>query len=317
MSAWSLRAAGASAKVARGSANSSPALKFTQTHRRLLERRDIEVVDVTTHPCDRVQIVEDAIAERKHILSQKPFALELSIGRSLVEKAASAGVKLAVNQNGRWAPHFSYLKRAVEAGLIGKLSSAHFSVHWDHSWIAKTRFDEMKHLVLFDFAIHWFDIIVYLFGERRACWVSASVSRADGQIVKPPMLAQAIVGYDNAQASLVFNGNVKYGREDQTYLAGTSGSLISRGPSLSDQRVTLHTSGGVASPVLKGTWFREGFIGAMSELLCAIEEEREPANSARGNLESLALCFAAVASAELHTPQIPGEVVRLSEAAQA
>ena len=36
----------------------------------------------------------------------------------------------------------------------------------------------------------------------------------------------------------------------------------------------------------------------MAELLSAIAENREPTNSARDNLDSLALCFAAVASAE-------------------
>jgi hypothetical protein len=46
----------------------------------------------------------------------------------------------------------------------------------------------------------------------------------------------------------------------------------------------------------------------MGELLCAIEEDREPENSARGNLQSLALCFAAIASAR------EGREVRLGEA---
>jgi hypothetical protein len=34
----------------------------------------------------------------------------------------------------------------------------------------------------------------------------------------------------------------------------------------------------------------------MGELLCAIEEDREPLNSARGNLHSLKLCQAALHS---------------------
>jgi hypothetical protein len=36
----------------------------------------------------------------------------------------------------------------------------------------------------------------------------------------------------------------------------------------------------------------------MAELLRAIEDEREPSNSARQNLRSLALCFAALESAD-------------------
>jgi len=43
-------------------------------------------------------------------------------------------------------------------------------------------------------------------------------------------------------------------------------------------------------------------------LLCAIEDNREPEHSAADNLESLALCFAAVHSADVHEPVAPGTV---------
>jgi len=49
-------------------------------------------------------------------------------------------------------------------------------------------------------------------------------------------------------------------------------------------------------PELRGTWFNDGFAGAMGELLSAIEQDREPLNSAPGNLLSLRLCLAAVRS---------------------
>ncbi|MGH9838896.1 MAG: Gfo/Idh/MocA family oxidoreductase, partial [Blastocatellia bacterium] len=86
-------------------------------------------------------------------------------------------------------------------------------------------------------------------------------------------------------------------QEDRTFVAGTGGSIASIGPSLSEQTVTLYTEAGVAQPRLDGTWFREGFHGAMGELLSAIEEDRTPSNNARDNLRGLSLCFAAVASA--------------------
>ena len=50
--------------------------------------------------------------------------------------------------------------------------------------------------------------------------------------------------------------------------------------------MTLTTrAGNGASPALKGDWFPDGFHGTMGELLCAIEEDREPINSARENLQ--------------------------------
>jgi predicted dehydrogenase len=93
-----------------------------------------------------------------------------------------------------------------------------------------------------------------------------------------------------------------HGQEDRTFVAGTAGSLVSAGPSLSEQTVTLHTEAGWAQPQLDGAWFREGFHGAMGELLCAIEEDRPPGNNARDNLHGLAACLAAVASATENKP---------------
>ena len=59
-----------------------------------------------------------------------------------------------------------------------------------------------------------------------------------------------------------------------TAIIGTEGTVSSRGSDLGVQSVELHTGVGVARPVLKGTWFNDGFAGTMGELLCAIEEGR-------------------------------------------
>jgi predicted dehydrogenase len=242
------------------------------------------------------------------VLSQKPFVTDLDQGERLCALAERRGVRLAVNQNGRWAPHFSYLRQAIRAGLLGELASAHLSVHWDHSWIIGTAFEDIHDLVLYDFGIHWFDIVTAFFGARDARRVYAATARAAGQQARPPLLAQVLAEYDGAQASLAFNAAVVHGQQDRTYLAGSQGTAISIGPSLSEQEVTVHTAAGYWRAPLAGTWFREGFHGAMAELLCAVVEGREPSNSGRENLRSLALAFAAIASAHSGEPRTPGGV---------
>jgi predicted dehydrogenase len=285
-----------------------PDAMVTTDYRELLRRDEIEVIDVTTYPADRVAIIEEAIGAGKHVLSQKPFVIDLDVGERLADMADARGVKLAVNQNGRWAPHFSFIREAIKAGLIGRLMSAHFSAHWDHNWIIGTKFEEIESLVLYDFGVHWFDMASHFFEDREALRVSAFATRASGQRAKPPMLAQAIIEFEDGQASIIFNANVEHGQEDRTVIAGTKGTIVSAGPSLSEQSVTIYTADGYAKPTLDGTWFREGFHGAMAELLCAIEESREPVNNARGNLRGLGLCFAAIASAAEGLAQLPGSV---------
>lgn len=264
----------------------------------VLERPDVEVVDITTRPDVRPPLIEAALKAGKHVLSQKPYVLDLAVGRKLADLADERGLKLAVNQNGRWAPHFAYMREVIRTGLIGEVGTVDFEVHWDHHWVLGTEFEKVDNLVLYDFAIHWFDIATLFFGERKARRVYAAAQKSKFQRARPPFLAHAAIEFDHGQATIVLNAACLYGQEDRTTVIGGLGTVRSVGPNLLDQKVTLHTAQGTASPELTGKWFPDGFLGAMAELLCAIEDGREPLNSARNNLRSLELCFAAERSAE-------------------
>jgi predicted dehydrogenase len=159
----------------------------------------------------------------------------------------------------------------------------------------------MDDLILWDFGIHWFDFLASVIGGR-ARFVHATASQAAGQTARPPLLAQALISFDGGQASLVFDGATRYGARDSTSVIGANGVASSQGADLGHQAVELSTQAGVARPLLTGSWFNDGFAGAMGELLAAIEDNREPLNSARGNLLSLKLCQAALRSVRIGAP---------------
>jgi predicted dehydrogenase len=278
----------------------------------ILRRDDIEVLDLVPHPEHRASLIERAIAAGKHVLSQKPFVVDLDLGRRLCDLADERGVRLAVNQNGRWAPHLSYLREAVRAGVLGKPLTVRIAIAWDHNWIKPLAFDRIHHILLYDFAIHWFDFVASVFPDKVARGVYATVTRSAGQTATPPLLAHVLVDFDGAQTSLTLDGDSKFGAEDRTTIVGTLGTARSTGSSLSDQTVTCHTADGWFSPALEGTWFIEGFQGTMGELLSAIEGNRQPSNNARDNLRSLALCFAAVKSADTGRPLPPDKIRSLT-----
>ena len=133
----------------------------------LLARRDVDVVDIATHVDVRPALVEQALRARKHVLSQKPFVLDLAEGQRLCQLADEMERLLAVNQNGRWAPHFAALLAARKEGLLGKISSADFAVYWAHDEAVSgsPEFANMEDLILYDFGIHWFDIVATLLRE--------------------------------------------------------------------------------------------------------------------------------------------------------
>lgn len=288
-----------------------PEAEVFADHRKLLKLEDLEVVDITTHPEVRNPIVEDALMAGKHVLSQKPFVLNLDEGQRLADLADQQGVLLAVNQNGRWAPYFSYIREAVRAGLLGDVVGVHCGVHWDHSWVRGTEFEKVYHLILYDFAIHWFDFVATIFPDQTPERVYASATRSANQDLMPPLLAQATIEYPNAQASLVFDADVPEGGWDRVLVSGSRGVIRSAGVDNNAQQVEFLTNEGSFSPKLEGKWFPDGFHGTMGELLCAIEEKRQPTHSAHNNLKSLELCFAAVESSLRHEPVKPGTVREL------
>lgn len=286
---------------------------------------EIKVVDLATHPAVRSELIEQAITAGKHILSQKPFATDLATdlatGERLVDLAKAAGVKIAVNQNGRWAPYFSYMRHAVKSGLIGDVGSIHMVLNWDHTWTAGTPFEGIHHLMLYDFGIHWIDAARSFFrcGPAREgkavgaspgpssrshdrgydASVSATLARFPGQPIQPPLLASAAISFPHGMATLAFNGCSRFGARETCTITGTTGTIHAVGDICGISSVEIHTADGVARKDLDGSWFPDGFRGCMGELMCAIEEGREPENSAADNLQSLAIASALLAAATI------------------
>ncbi|MEH6679473.1 MAG: Gfo/Idh/MocA family oxidoreductase [Sediminicola sp.] len=287
-----------------------PEAEVYEDYKKLLERDDIEVVDITPHPLDRLPILKAALHAQKHVLSQKPFVLNIHEGEELLKLAKEKKVRIAVNQNGRWAPHFSYMREAIRAGIIGRPVSVDFSLQWDQTWITgNPAFENIPHMVLLDFAVHWFDITASFMQGMVPTAVYASVRRFGEQQYTPPALASCIIDYEESQVRMAFNAHTVLGEEDVTTIVGTKGTLRSKGPGLNEQPIMeLYLEQGSVKVPLEGSWFENGFKGTMGELLCAIEEDREPLNGAEENLNSLRLCFAALESADKKKIIVPGTV---------
>lgn len=290
-----------------------PSAEATDDIAGTIARPDVPVVDITLHPEDRGPLIEAALNANKHVLSQKPFVLDLGLGERLADLAEARGLVLAVNQQGRFAPHLSFMREAVRQGLVGAVQSVNIAIHWDHSWIAGTHHDTVDDLIFYDFAIHWFDFLASVIGPTASS-VYATRARASEQAPRPPMLGQALVVFPNGQASLQFDGATRYGSRDRTIITGSRGTLESVGPDLGQQQVAYTSAEGVARPQLTGTWFNGGFAGAMGSLLRAIETGERPLLNARDNLDSLALAFAAVASSHRGAVVVPGTIRSMAEA---
>lgn len=285
-----------------------PSAAIYSDHRELLAQDDITAVEIATHTAIRPGQVRDALNAGKHVLSQKPFVADLGEGRRLAALARRKGLRLAVNQNGRWAPQFAALLAAVRQGLLGDIHTLDMVMAWDHTWTRGSKFEELHHLILSDFAIHWFDIAACVFGERQARSVFANTVKAPHQDMKPPMLSNAVINFGDGLATLGFSAYQSLAPQEYLCCVGSKGTLRGTANVCNITEIELTTKRGTVKVPLQGKWFPDGFRGTLGEFLRAIEEDREPSISATNNLHSLELCFAALASAETGRPVKPGQV---------
>ena len=129
----------------------------------LLADPTIEVVDIATHPAERVKLIHQALAAGKHVLAQKPLAINAALAQGVIDDAAEKGLKVAVNQNGRWTPPWRIATQIIEKGVIGNVISVTHLFDTNFSWVVDTIFDKVNHWLFYDYAIHWFDI--------TRCWM--------------------------------------------------------------------------------------------------------------------------------------------------
>lgn len=165
----------------------------------LLDDPRIEVVDVATHPAQRVELMQRALRAGKHVLSQKPFALDVGVARELVSEAERRGLRIAVNQNGRWAPAWRIATLLVEQGAIGEVCAVTHLYEHDFDWTLGSWPDELEHFVINDFSAHWIDI--------SRCWL-------DG---KTPVSVRALEYRNPAQPA---EAKAPWGRVDPDRVRG-------------------------------------------------------------------------------------------------
>jgi predicted dehydrogenase len=265
----------------------------------VLARPDVDVIDLAVHASQRPPLVERIAAAGKHILSQKPFALSLADAQAMCAVCEEAGVTLMVNQQARWAPAHRALKRLVERGALGQLSSV-LHVHRGFQDISGSWFVKMEHFNILDHGIHYIDLARYFTGAtpRR---IKATTATLPGQVAVSPMMYAILCEYDpeaQLMATLHFNNIVHSPSTHQYtwYLDGTHGSAVATHTELT---LALRDHPDARQVIkLRGSWFPDAFGAAMGELLQAIAEKRQPLTSGRDNLDTIRMANAAVESAE-------------------
>ncbi len=283
----------------------------------LLADPEVRIVDIATPPEQHLHWAEAAVAAGKHVLSQKPLTLsEADLDRlpGVLERAEAAGVRVAVNHNARWAPAWRAATLLVRDGAIGEVVGVTHLHDKPLPPLVGTPFDEVAHMLLTDYLVHWVDISRSWLADGSAgdqgaiASVQATDSRLPGQPAEsrnPWSATTTLTSRGGATAVVRVAGDVVASSPGCPFwVHGTHGTL--RGSVLMESdHLTVDDGRGASDVPLSGAWFVDGFAGAMAELMQSVEDGREPENSAADAARSAWLVVAARRSAERGSIPVP------------
>lgn len=293
------------------------------TYEALLDDPSIEVLDIAVPPNLQLSLIKQACARGtvKGILAQKPLGMNLSEAVEAVNLCDRAGITLAVNQNMRYDQSVRAGKALLDAGYLGEPVLATIEMRGIPHWMPWQK--DLGWVTLRIMSIHHLDAFRYWFGnpERIFCSVRpdprTSFPHRDGicaYILEFPNLMRA-VGLDDT-----WTGPAKEGAPGDIYIRwrieGTEGLAIGdigwcKDPYTTPSTIRFARKGEIAfqQPVWSESWFPDAFIGTMAQLLCALEQGREPEISGRDNLDTMALVEAAYRSTEIQAAVNPRELL--------
>src|SRR5207244_9579341 len=143
---------------------------WTGDWREVVERPDVDLVDVCTPPGTHAEIAAAAAAAGKAVLTEKPLATSFAAGRAATEAVERAGVLNAVGFNYRRLPAISLMRRMIEDGMVGEVR--HFRAIWlsdefcDPTIPFDWRFDRsMGGTTILDLGCHLVDMALWMVGD--------------------------------------------------------------------------------------------------------------------------------------------------------
>ncbi len=144
----------------------------TTDWREVVDRPDIDVVDITAPNALHQEIAEAAAAAGKQIFCEKPVGIDPKATAAIEYAARTAGVITGCGFNYRWAPLVQHTKSLIDEGRFGELThyrGRFFSMYGrDRMGVLSWRFDRSAGFgVLTDIMSHAIDMAIFLCGPIK------------------------------------------------------------------------------------------------------------------------------------------------------
>ena len=204
-------------------------------HKKIINRKDIDIVDLVLPHNLHTPIAVEAAEAEKHIMVEKPVANTLEEVDTMLETAEKARVKLMVSEFWRFCPIHKKVKKAIDKGYIGDIvtiRSEHCNyteqIEHPHSWALDKK--NLAYGVMGSAACHAISFVRMLCGEAE------SVFAMDSTVGQPELFrfdkeielnAVTLIRFKNGVMGEVYgSATAKDYFHYKTWIWGTKGTLI-------------------------------------------------------------------------------------------
>lgn len=287
--------------------------EFVSSVDELCRHPRVDYVDVCTFPSFRLPVVELCAQHHKHVLVQKPMAIDLATADRMIDLAAAAGIQLGVVSQHRYDDSTLFLKQALGEGRLGRILQADAYVKWFRSAEYYSRPVKGSWAVegggaLINQAIHQVDLLLHLIGPISRVygeWQIAGLHAIESEDSLSAVLRYARGATGVIQASTA----ISPGYPERIEIHGTLGTAIVTGDKLTTWDVeddhgsapplAAQSASGASDPMAISTLpFERQFL----DFAASCHAGTTPACSGADGRRALQAVLALYESCRLHQP---------------
>ena len=203
-----------------------PGVQAYESAELLADAADVDLVIVATPPDSHARLGLQMMRAGKHVICEKPLALNCRETDALKEMAAQQGVHLSCHQNRRWDPDYLAIRQSLADGLIGDLfymesfvgGFQHPCGYWhSHAPISGG--------TSYDWGAHYLDWMVSLIPDQVVAVVGSrhkrvwqDVSNADQERIQ--------VRFSGGKEAEFMHSDIAAARKPKWFLLGTEGAIV-------------------------------------------------------------------------------------------
>ena len=203
-----------------------PGVQAYESAELLADAADVDLVIVATPPDSHARLGLQMMRAGKHVICEKPLALNCRETDALKEMAAQQGVHLSCHQNRRWDPDYLAIRQSLADGLIGDLfymesfvgGFQHPCGYWhSHAPISGG--------TSYDWGAHYLDWMVSLIPEQVVSVVGSRHKRVWQDVTNADQ-ERIQVRFSGGKEAEFMHSDIAAARKPKWFLLGTEGAIV-------------------------------------------------------------------------------------------